>query len=57
MWRLPHASAGIRLIDSCLNQHVQATPRIFVMVFEHYCTLSGVKDADHLGKQQPNLVK
>jgi len=30
---------------------------MFVMVFEHYCTLSGVKDANHLGKQHPNLVK
>ena len=30
---------------------------MFVMAFEHYCGLSYVKDANHLGKQQPNLVK
>jgi hypothetical protein len=30
---------------------------MFVMVFEHYCVLFYVKDANHLGKQHPNLVK
>jgi hypothetical protein len=42
---------------SFLNQHVEAIPRMFVTIFEHYCTLSYVEDANHLGKPHPNLVK
>jgi hypothetical protein len=50
----PPGSVGV---DSCLKQLVQAIPRMFVMLFQHYCTLSFVKDANHLGKQHPDLVK